>query len=673
MRRTKIFFIVLLTFCAFTGRDRAHGNGFTEKYWVLFRDKGNEVAQGSFEVGDILNRTDLSERALKRRAQNADEIVTVDDLPVFENYITALKQAGAEIVVRSRWLNAVSAYVTPDVLLRIREMEFVYDVRQVARIQQPKPVPEDEWEVLSDRNRIESSGLISVQVHSYGPSEQQITLHNIHTLHAAGITGKGVLIGFIDTGFDWAPHEALQETDVIAERDIVQEHYSEDILPLDHYSHGTLVFSVVAGKKEGSLIGVAYDASFLLAATEDIRSETPAEEDFWVEGLEWMEALGVDIVSTSLGYSTFDFGFPGYTPDDMDGKTAMTTRAAGKAYERGVLVIASAGNEGSDPKWRIVTSPADGEHVIAAGAVFSNGEVVGFSSRGPTADGRIKPDVVALGVSVVGVSTTPGSYRTANGTSLSAPIISGSIGLIRSAQPSASAEELRHMIRMSSGSASQPDNDRGWGLIDARAALAYPLLRYIGPNPVVSMFLVSANGIDQHTVRLFYRTAFDPGYTEVSMEAIRLLENRSSGEYRFVFPNYVDISGGVRFFTMMTDSTGTESRYPSQLNAEYFFHENAPVIHPVETITPDRFIVHQNYPNPFNSQTVIRIEVPDVSNVSVSIYTLLGQYVTTLTDRTFTPGVHELVWNARPYASGIYFYRVNYRNRTDTGTMMLIR
>jgi serine protease AprX len=675
MRRSLYFLIFALYLCIWVGNGRVYGNGPGEKYWIFFIDKGPAAAKSLYESTDIISKTILSDRALARRARNApaNEIVSIEDLPVFEGYISALEEAGAEVIVRSRWLNAVSAHLHRDVFLNVQGMDFVTSFQPVARMQKPKPVTNDGLDIQPNLPRRNTDYTFNSNFHSYGPSETQIYLHNIQVLHNIGITGKDVLIGFIDTGFDWAQHDALQLAKVIAERDIVKEYYPDDVLPPEHYIHGTLVFSVVAGKKEDALIGVAHDASFLLAATEDIRSETPAEEDFWVEALEWMEIYGVDIVSTSLGYSTFDLGFPGYNPEDMDGKTAVTTRAAERAYKLGVLVVASAGNEGNNQRWQIVTAPADGEHVIAAGSVFSTGDVVSFSSRGPTADGRIKPDVVALGVSVIGASTTPGEYRSASGTSLSAPIISGTLGLILAAQPFATAEELRHMIRMTAGSALQPDNERGWGLINAPAALAYPIVRYNGLQPEVSMVLVSPDGIDYNAVRLFYRTAFDPQYTEASMEIFRRIENRSSGEYLYAFPHSADITGGLRFFVLMTDSAGTVTRFPAQPTLEYFLRHEASVIQTVEMSAPDRFAVHQNYPNPFNSQTVIRFEVPEVSHITVSIYTVLGQYVTTLTDRPYTPGVHELIWDANGQASGLYFYRVSYRNRIETGKMMLIR
>jgi len=236
----------------------------------------------------------------------------------------------------------------------------------------------------------------------------------------------------LDTGFDWKEHESLQNATIIAEYDFVNQDSvtadQEDDQPGQH-SHGTLTFSVLGGYKDSSLIGAAFGSDFILAKTEDIKSETHVEEDNYAAALEWMENYGVDITSSSLGYSVFDPSTFSYTYEDMDGKTTIVTKAAEIAFRKGVLTVTSAGNEGGT-SWFYIIAPADGFNTLGIGAVDANNNVAGFSSRGPTFDGRIKPDVVTRGVSVYGaVAGTFSNYTRASGTSLSAPLATTS-GLI---------------------------------------------------------------------------------------------------------------------------------------------------------------------------------------------------------------------------------------------------
>ncbi len=206
--------------------------------------------------------------------------------------------------------------------------------------------------------------------------------------------------------------------------------------------------------------------------TEDSRSETPVEEDNWAAAAEWAESLGVDVISSSLAYSRFDFPYTSYTDRDMDGATAVTTIAATMAAARGVVVVNSAGNAGFDPARNTLVAPADGVQVVSAGAVDRAGLRAPFSSVGPTADGRIKPDVAALGVAVkVATLTTVGSYGFASGTSFSCPLTTGVVALLLEAHPAYTVDDVLLALRSTSSQTAAPDNLLGWGILDAVAAV----------------------------------------------------------------------------------------------------------------------------------------------------------------------------------------------------------
>jgi len=420
----------------------------------------------------------MSDRARQRRDKIARnnirwEQVIYQDLPIEETYIESLRSRGLTIHHKIKWFNAVSISGISDnqQLIELESLPFVKKIEPVAKfilkddLRKSSPPPQEFLKYPES----------SISELDYGASLFQNQFHNIPALHEKGLTGEGIIIGVFDTGFN-LEHPALQplKSRVIAEYDFAQgdsitRNQPGDVSNQDF--HGTAVLSIMAGFSEGELIGPAYGASFVLAKTEVINYERHVEEDNWAAAAVWAESLGVDIVSSSLGYSLFDAGEGNYSTSDMDGETTIVTRAANMLAARGVLVISSAGNEGNS-SWRIITAPADGKNVVAVGAVDTLNQVTGFSSRGPTADGRIKPDVVALGVSVYSAKSNSLSYNYYAGTSVSCPLVSGIAALILQNNPRLSNLDMIDILRQSGDNQQPdgPDNDRGWGKVDALEA-----------------------------------------------------------------------------------------------------------------------------------------------------------------------------------------------------------
>jgi serine protease AprX len=377
------------------------------KYWIYFRDKAASVHSllKTQDVTAVALSNGLSGRALARRAKvlSVNKLFTDEDLPVSDDYMRQLRERGISIENRSRWFNAVTAYLSPDQLTAVQRLSFV-DKAEPVRTFKRKDLP------LSESLLLKYTSPSIDSLHSYGPSYNQLKQINVIDVHNLRITGRGILVGMLDTGFRWRTHEAMKNMQVINEYDFIQkdnvtanESGKNPVDNTNQDAHGTLTMSVAGGYKEGVLVSPAFGASFILAKTEYVPTETNVEEDNWVAGIEWEESYGVDVVSSSLSYNEFDAGQKSYTYQDMNGRTATTTKAAVLAMRRGVVVVSANGNEGLS-SWHYLTSPADADSIISVGAVNEAGKIAGFSSVGPTSDSRIKPDVVAQGV-----STFPGN------------------------------------------------------------------------------------------------------------------------------------------------------------------------------------------------------------------------------------------------------------------------
>ena len=423
-------------------------------------------------------RAEISERARERRARRGQPQAAEMDRNVSPTYLRALEEAGAEIRTESRWLNAVSARLTEETLFRLREMDFVREIRPVAQGKHRLPEP------VSDAPPSPFSAKTGNDL--YGPSRTQLELMNAIEPLERGINGKGVRIGFLDTPFWNFDHTAFdvlkKENRLLAVRNFTGR-------TDDHSRHGMNVASTTVGYQEGALIGPAHGAEVLAAVTEYAPTETNREEDNLVAGLEWMESEGVDVVNISLGYSEFDRGQRSYAVSDMDGDTGITTIAADKAAALGVVVVTSAGNEGrcSSPQfcWYYVTTPADADSVITVGAVDARSNVASFSSRGPTADGRRKPDVAALGVFAY-VGDRGNRFKYSNGTSFSAPLVTGVVAQVLQANPDLGPIAVRDILRQTAHQADKPDNVLGWGVVNAGEAVRMAEKMAAGPVSAAS-------------------------------------------------------------------------------------------------------------------------------------------------------------------------------------------
>ena len=434
-RRIYIFIILLFV----VGHNQITFSNQT-KYWIFFNDKhSNRIAN-------------ITHNAMVRRELRGT-IKSLSKLDIYpnENYIDSLKKAGLTLHQQSRWLNAVSVSGESARLALIKDFYFVKGIQPVATFTGKRIKTEDykmqPWHTLT-------TGL------DYGFSYNQLHMCQIDSLHSLGYSGKGVYVGMMDTGYDlnhFAFQRILESGRLIATHDFING--DDDVSDYGDFQqeHGTAVFSIIGGFDEGNLIGASYNANFILGKTEIVDDEIQGEEDNWVAAIEWMEALGVDVISSSLGYIDW------YDTSQLDGNTAVITVVADIAASFGVVVVNAAGNE-RNSSWGRIIPPADGDSVIAVGGVTSTGQLYSQSSPGPTSDGRIKPDIMAQALGVWGAYYSSDGYRTFSGTSLSTPIIAGGLALILEAHPDWSLDKLYNSLRLTASNADVPDNDMGWGI-----------------------------------------------------------------------------------------------------------------------------------------------------------------------------------------------------------------
>jgi subtilisin family serine protease len=475
----------------------------TVTVWVSFADKGES---GPADLAAALGaaRASLSPRARARRERaGVRPLVDERDLPVSARHLEALAEQGLAPFAVSRWLNRAALRVPGARLRDVAALPFVARVTSVQRALRSRD-PEAPGRAARPPEPAARGEAAARAAIAYGRSLSQLAQINVPALHDSGYVGTGMLVCILDAGFNrYNTHEALRDQ-VIApgyQRDFVQGDL--DVTgpagSLD-YGHGSAVLGCIGGAKPGAYVGAAYGATFALGLTENGASESRVEMLFWGMGAEWADSLGADIISSSLGYFTFGTD-PDYSYGDMNGHTTDITRYAEIAASKGILVVNAVGNEG-DKSWHYLIAPADmnGDSLIAVGAVDDLGRPGAFSSYGPSADGRVKPDLAARGVAVPVPWAPLGDtgYFSLDGTSFAAPLVAGLAACLMQARPTWRPVDVIRALRETATQASSPNNRLGYGLPDGARALCWqppgagvpslppkiPAAMLIGPNPV---------------------------------------------------------------------------------------------------------------------------------------------------------------------------------------------
>ncbi|SOD80782.1 S8 family serine peptidase [Spirosoma fluviale] len=534
MERNRVsYLLVVLLLCQITGFGQS-----TRKFLVLLRDKTNSPYS--------ISRPEqfLSPRSILRR-QKQNISILERDLPVNPAYVSQLQQAGAKIWFTSRWLNAVLVEATDATIATVQRLPIVKGLefgRSLANARASADKQTYSSKTVSSVSNTNDSPL------DYGNSQMQITQLGADKMHQQGYHGEGMLIGVLDAGFLNGNKVGFlkplfDEKRVLATYDFVKKEtsvYEDD-------SHGLSCLSAIAATADKQLYGTAYKASFVLIRTEDAATEKQIEEANWVLGAEYADSIGVDVISSSLGYTQFDDATTSYTYQNMDGKTALSTRGAQIATETGMVVVVAAGNEGSSA-WRYLSAPSDAASVLAIGAVNQTGVRASFSSFGPSADGRVKPDLAARGQGTI-VGSPGGQIVSGNGTSFATPLVAGLAAGFWQAHPALTAAQVTDALRQSGSQFGSPDDQLGYGIpnFERASVLAESygqLLVY--PNP-----FSDAQPLGVQWGEITPNTPLDATLTNTAGRVIWQNRYTSAGLTAFTLP-YLNLSAGLYIMTLVS-------------------------------------------------------------------------------------------------------------------------
>lgn len=532
--------------------------------WIFFRDKGELTDNSVAKPESYLTKESIHRRYLRIKS---DVKFNETDRPVNSDYINEIKSTGITIKQKTKWFNGVSCYLNKNEIELISRKDYVKKIDLVQTYKknnEEKTLTEPEYETDTNPN--------STLEFNYGRSLNQAEIINVPAVHRHGFDGTGVLIASLDAGFDNLQHpcfelirsKGLRTYDFVNGDTIVADGPGR----LGYGKHGTLTLSLACGFESGFLVSPAFNSKFILAKTEIDGIEIRVEEDNWIAAAEWADSLGADIITSSLGYDIFDPPYPSYTWEMMDGHTPLITRAADLAVSKGIVVVISAGNAGYNEFHNTLSAPADGDSVITVGSVKLDGFRADYSSVGPTADGRIKPDVMAMGSNVytarfgAGNTGYTGSYT---GTSLSCPMVAAVCALMLHANPNLSPVDVRNILRYTSGNHTNPNNLVGWGIVDALAAVNNS---------------ITVNNIIPTEYRLYqnYPNPFNPSttlkfnlnrsanvsiiiYDIKGVEVDRAVNNKffPLGNNNLTYSNS-NLSSGVYFYSMFANGVFIESR-----------------------------------------------------------------------------------------------------------------
>ena len=661
--------------------------------YVYFSDKGPDVQKY------LSNPLSLAtQRSLDRRAKvlPANALVSFNDVPLYAPYVEQVSSRATSVRHQLYWLNCVSVDANASQIYDMASLGYVTKIELVERYR--KIGDEMNSGKMSQPMQTDSPLTDSL---SYGSSFTQNNQIKVNLVHNIGDYGQGIIIGHFDAGYLNLSHEAFTTLPMKILRK--KDFHTGDTVTLATHMHGQATLSLVGGYKPGSLIGPAFQASFILCRTEVDPGEMPYEMDHWIAASQWVDSLGADIITSSLGYLKFDSGIS-YDSLDMNGHTMPISIAATIAAHNGIIVCNSAGNNGiGNGIINTLNGPADADSIITVGSVNSSGTRSYFSSVGPTTDtpARIKPEVMAMGEGNIIASQT--GYSSGGGTSYSCPMTAGAAALVLAANKNLTPIQVRDILKKFGSNASSPNNLIGWGILDAQKSV--DSARKLDNTPPTILHTQPFTYTSNTGAITLKARVFDNGIIRNTRadEAPRIYyrKNSGSGWSAYTMANYTSVNLDTFYFQI------SPSAYVTQV--EYYFAAQdialptalcstlpaggSGITPPGSTAPPTRFMftittsaivnegtgiptaynLFNNYPNPFNPTTKIKFALPGRDFVSIKVYDLSGRLISTLVNSTLQAGTYNVDFDGKNLASGIYFYKMETSAYTDVKKMILVK
>ncbi len=619
-----------------------------------------QLKNKAFTTGTITNpSTYLNPRAIQRRTRYGIAIDSTD-LPISQRWLDSIRSVpNVQVLSLSRWLNRVLIQTSDAAAIsRINNFPFVQSTTpQGLRIGVSKQTHKEKFhEKITGTdpslNRIQQlQGMDSL---NYGFSYAQVHIHEGEFLHNRNFKGQGMVIAVLDGGFNDYKYNGLLDSirlqgRILGERDFVDfdNSVNEDI------PHGMQCLSTLCANWPGQMVGTATDASYWLIRTEKDPTEYPLEEFNWVVGAEFADSVGADLISSSLGYTTFDDSQFDHTYADLNGNTATSTIGADLAAKKGLLVTNAAGNEGSTG-WNYIIVPADGDSVVAVGAVDANGYIAGFSSRGVPADPRIKPNVVSVGAGTV--IAGPGGPIYGFGTSYANPNLNGLIACLWQAFPEKNNQQIMNVVYQSSDRYANPDKTYGYGIPNFRKA--YRILKKerndatfgtawlkASPNPFSDTIRVTFVGQRDGTATL---TLINPTGTVVATKTILIEEQEI---YTTRFDATGSLPAGI-YTVKYTDSINTRIVQLNKSSTDPDFSRDWLLVYPV----------------PYSNNFTVTVKSPVAGTAIIRLVDVNGHIVTAYTRQVALNEIYTYQFApARMFGRGIYFLQY------DDGTNKRVR
>lgn len=507
-----------------------------DRYAVYFKFK----PQSTFSLSKP--QEFLTQKAIDRRTREGIQADSTD-LPVSKKYVHAVKEKADYLLYESKWLNAIVLVTTNEKAEEIKALPFVSKVELVGigyldnpnlRLNKDTFAPQ---EAKKRKEEVLSSRELQLNENTYDFQNQLI---GIPEMHEEGFRGKGITIAVFDAGFPGtntaSPLIHLQTNNqIVSTRDFVRP-WNTDVYTDNQ--HGTNVLSLIASNEPGKMLGGAPDANYILVMTEEVATEYWVEEYNWVRGAEYADSLGVDIISSSVGYWDFDDPTMNYSVADLDGETTVITRGATIAAEKGILVVNSVGNYGSGVS--SLVAPADAVGILAIGSVNKDMTVSGFSSRGPTGDGRVKPDLAAMGGGTALVRSN-GTVGFSNGTSFSAPQISALAAGLWEAKPEWTKDQLIQNLLRSGTQADKPDNLIGFGVPNFFRAYYGDILS-VGGTPESMTWKVYPNPLETEELSIHFGSGLTAEFTLIDKSG-KLIQEVSLARNSLKEPFRISLQG----------------------------------------------------------------------------------------------------------------------------------